>query len=164
MQLCHMSQVIDISSKSSSAAMVFIYLTHFFLPFLLSNISSCQNVKIEEMEREWGHMINILCFYVCFHSLSLHPCFPFGLLHISISSLSVFTFLSLYYICFLSFSLCLLPLCIIATPPCPILLSDIFFFPSRGLRPAVAVWFELFQVFSQQQVEIVMVLAGCVPR
>ena len=49
----------------------------------------------------------------------------------------------------------------IATPPTASALWH-FFFPSGGLRPAVAVWFELFQVFLQQQREIVMVLAGCV--
>lgn len=36
---------------------------------------------------------------------------------------------------------------------------DISFFLSRGLRPAVPVLFEPFQVLSQQQGEIVMVLA-----
>lgn len=50
----------------------------------------------------------------------------FGLLHISVSSLPVFTFLSLYYVCFFSFSLNLLPLCTIATSTSPLLLSDIF--------------------------------------
>lgn len=93
--------------------------------FILTSLPAA--VKMEELKKEWEHMINILCFHVCFHSFTLQLCFGlFGLLHISVSSLPVFTFLSLYYICSFSFSLNLLPLCTIATSPSPLLLSDIF--------------------------------------
>lgn len=122
-----------------------------------SNISSAV-VKTRSW-REWGHIINILCFHVCFHSFTLKLCFSFWspshlfliaasylsqprlhlLFHVKTQSAS-----SLYYHHY------------------PLVLLLWHYFPSRGLRPAVAVWFELFQVFLQQQGEIVMVLAGCV--
>ena len=111
-----------------------------------------------ERVRAHDKYIVLLCLFSQLHSPAQ---FLFAVFHISISSLRVFTFLSLYYICFPSFTLNLLPLCTIATAP-PFLFCSLTFLPSRGLRPAVAVWFELFQVFSQQQGEMVMVLAGCV--
>lgn len=101
--------------------------------------------------------------YVVFSCLFAWYLSHFALLHISISSLpGLFTSSSLYYICFLLFSLYLLPLCTI-TSASPLVCSQsvltFLFFLSRGLRPAVPVLFEPFQVLSQQQGEIVMVLA-----
>lgn len=110
-----------------------------------------------EVKRTRGHVIAMLYSHVFLHGISLLK------LHISISSLpGLFTSSSLYYICFLLFSLYLLPLCTI-TSASPLVCSQsvltFLFFLSRGLRPAVPVLFEPFQVLSQQQGEIVMVLA-----
>lgn len=116
----------------------------------------------EGLNREWRLMINTLhsAFTSVFTASLSNSSSLFGFFHVSISSLPVFIFLSPFYICFLSSSPYLLVLCTITTAS--LLFSSqpiLTFLPNTGLRPAVAVWFQLFQVFSQQQGENVMVLA-----
>lgn len=92
------------------------------------------------------HFSTLFLFLVSFTSL-FHHC-----LSLPLWASITFAFPHSASICF--------PFFTTATPPTASALWH--FFPSGGLRPAVAVWFELFQVFLQQQREIVMVLAGCV--
>lgn len=130
----------------------------FMLPlFFASNISSCccQGGGAEERVRAHDKYIVLSSLFSQLHSPTL-----FGLLHICFIAASLYCSQPLLYIYLFSFSLCLFPLCTIPSSPSPLLLSDILFFiPSRGLRPAVAMWFEQFQVFSQQG-EIVIILMG----
>lgn len=115
-----------------------------------------------EVKRTRGHVIAMLYSHVFLHGISLLKlsfCSPSHLYFITARPFYLF---QSYYICFLLFSLYLLPLCTI-TSASPLVCSQsvltFLFFLSRGLRPAVPVLFEPFQVLSQQQGEIVMVLA-----
>lgn len=68
-------------------------------------------LKTEELNvRQRGQLIKILRLHVCFKGSLFNFVSLFGLLHISVSSLSVFASLGFYYICFPSFSLNLFPL------------------------------------------------------
>lgn len=122
-------------------------------------------VKTEELKREWGRMINIYMLSCLFLPAALLPnsISRFGLLHISVSSLPVLPFSTSVIFAFSpSAPICFLFL--LSLPPPSLFCSQpivTFFPPSRGLRPTVAVWFELFQEFSLQQGGIVMVLAEC---
>lgn len=129
---------------------------------LHSFIQTSLPAETEELNmRQQGQLIKILRFHVCFLKVHFSTFFLFlvsftSLFHHCLSlplwAIITFAFLHSASICYLFFT--------IATPPTASALWH--FFPSGGLRPAVAVWFELFQVFLQQQREIVMVLAGCV--
>lgn len=110
--------------------------------FLHSNISSCccKDGGAEERVRAHDKYIVLSCLFSQLHNSFLvsfislfHHCqsLPF-------SAFIMFAFSHSASICFL-FVLSLL------LPP---LFYSLTFFPSWGLRPAVAVWFELFQVFS----------------
>lgn len=165
MQIYYTSEVIDIFSKWCDRARVFLTKPCFL------HSCSCLSSLLAVSEREelrWalGQMINTLCSNVWFHCLTVFVFFfSFGFNHISISSLPVYLFISVIFTFPCSafiFFLSVLSL----LPPLPFALSLIltflfcFFLPGSGLRPAVAVCFEVFQVFSQQQEEIVM--TGCV--
>lgn len=115
-----------------------------------------------EVKRTRGHVISMLYSHVFLHGISL--------LKLSFCSPSHLYFITARPFYLFQSLLHLLPLVQPLSPSslyhhfclpsrllsvCP----DISFFLSRGLRPAVPVLFEPFQVLSQQQGEIVMVLA-----
>lgn len=114
-----------------------------------------------EVKRTRGHVIAMLYSHVFLHSISLkvvillsftslfHHCQASLLLPVS----TTFASSCSAFISFLFVPSLLPPLSFALS------LSWHFFFLRRGLRPAVPVLFEPFQVLSQQQGEIAMVLA-----